>query len=60
MLYFQQKQLYHFLSGDNKDKKYYNEGNITIDGYCTVPIISLQSASVHKKTCITKEKGTNC
>jgi hypothetical protein len=26
---FNRSELYHFLSEDNKDKKYYNEGNIS-------------------------------
>jgi hypothetical protein len=45
-----------FFGEDNKDKKIQRRKYKSIDGYCTVPIISLQSAP-SIKTCITKEKG---
>jgi hypothetical protein len=52
----QQKRIISLLSEDNKE--IYNEGNIS-PSMATVPIISLQSASVHKNLYY-KGKGTNC
>jgi hypothetical protein len=49
MLYFQQKRIISLFLR-KKDKKILQRRKYkSIDGYCTVPIISLQSASVHKK-----------
>jgi hypothetical protein len=46
-----------FLSEDNKDKKYYNEGNISPS--MAIVLSQLFHYSLHPsiKTCITKEKG---
>jgi hypothetical protein len=55
MLYFQQKRIISLLSEDNKDKKYYNEGNI-VHRWLLYCLISLQSASVHKKL-VLQRKG---
>jgi hypothetical protein len=55
---FNRSELYHFLSEDNKDKKYYNEGNISPS--MAIVLSQLFHYSLHPsiKTCITKEKGT--
>jgi hypothetical protein len=53
---FNRSELYHFLSEDNKDKILQRRKYKSIDGYCTVPIISLQSASVHKKLVLQRKR----
>jgi hypothetical protein len=52
---FNRSELYHFLSEDNKDKKYYNEGNISPS--MAIVLSQLFHYSLHPsiKTCI---KGT--
>jgi hypothetical protein len=44
MLCFQLKQIILLFSGENKDKKYYNEGNIS-PSMAIKPIVSLQLTS---------------
>jgi hypothetical protein len=57
MLYSQQKRIISlFLVKTIKTRNIQRRKYKSIDGYCTVPIISLQSAP-SIKTCITKEKG---
>jgi hypothetical protein len=54
--YFQQKRIISFLSETIKTEILQRRKYKSIDGYCTVPIISLQSASVHKKL-VLQRKG---
>jgi hypothetical protein len=54
---FSSRQIILLLSADNKDKKYYNEGNISPS--MAIVLSQLFHYSLHPsiKTCITKEKG---